>query len=190
MARCRLRGRRRCAGGRSDRDLLDRRRSAHTAAVAAAQTLPLSIFRRAPKLESSLHHSSAICCGINLATCRPSMAAEMAADKASAQAQSRHLNRPQDQLHGRHRMSYEAVFRPIHDCRIKMSIKIHELRRLPPICLDRFYSLLGGENSMYESLCCAICREPIPARRALSAKYCGQKCKNKALTLERHSERL
>ncbi|MBL9006563.1 MAG: hypothetical protein JNJ46_20065 [Myxococcales bacterium] len=43
---------------------------------------------------------------------------------------------------------------------------------------------------MYESLCCAICREPIPARRALSAKYCGQKCKNKALTLERHSERL
>ena len=43
---------------------------------------------------------------------------------------------------------------------------------------------------MYEALCCAVCREPIPARRALSAKYCGQKCKNKALTLERHAERL
>ncbi|MBL9004551.1 MAG: hypothetical protein JNJ46_09905, partial [Myxococcales bacterium] len=43
---------------------------------------------------------------------------------------------------------------------------------------------------MYEALCCAVCREPIPATRALSAKYCDRKCKNKALTLERHSERL
>ena len=74
------------------------------------------------------------------------MAAEMAADKATAQAQSRQPNRPQDPLRGRHRMSYEAVFRPIHDCRIKMSIKIHELRRLLPICPDWFYSFLGGSK--------------------------------------------
>jgi hypothetical protein len=43
------------------------------------------------------------------------MAAEMAADKAATQAQDLHPNRPQDPLHGRHRMSYEAAFRLIHD---------------------------------------------------------------------------
>jgi hypothetical protein len=114
-ARCRLRGRRRCAGGRPDRVLLDRRRCAHTAAVSAAQTQPLSIFRRAPKSEPSIQHSSAMCCGINLAKCQFCMAAEMAADKDTAQAQSRHLNRPQDPFHGRHRMSNADAFRSFHD---------------------------------------------------------------------------
>jgi hypothetical protein len=43
---------------------------------------------------------------------------------------------------------------------------------------------------MHEVVCCAICREPLSAKRTLKAKYCGRKCKNKAVTLDRGRERL
>jgi len=43
---------------------------------------------------------------------------------------------------------------------------------------------------MQEALCCAVCQEPISAARRLSSKYCGRKCKNRALTLERRADRL
>lgn len=43
---------------------------------------------------------------------------------------------------------------------------------------------------MREDLCCTVCRKPLAAARRLSAKYCGKKCKARALANRRRAENL